>query len=256
MSLELPEPAEIQRIYRLIHELCEIGGDTYAWRQHMMTEMLPIVGATSAISYTFRFSLDANDIGPKTLVYTEVGLNDAWRQYLATGDLSSDPITPHIMQRIGTDFCVSRDQWVDDQTWYASEYYQKVRIPSEIDDTIYSQIAVNDPSVMDGLSFCRGIGEPKFSKREIALTRFLHQELGRLWNRPDPIGIHVLPARQREVLDGIRRGESRKSIAEKMGVSTHTVHTYEKALFERAGVASRGELLAKLAGVIRPNLLP
>jgi DNA-binding NarL/FixJ family response regulator len=58
------------------------------------------------------------------------------------------------------------------------------------------------------------------------------------------------------VLEGIRRGESRKTIAEKMGVSDHTVHSYEKALFERAKVSSRLELQAMLNKLVRPVLMP
>jgi hypothetical protein len=186
MSVAIVDPGDIQSIYRLIHELCEIGSDTLAWRQRMMTQMLDLVGATSSISYAFRFSLDPNDIGPKTLVYSLLGMEDAWRQYLAKGDLTRDPITPHVMSRIGTNFTVSRDEWVDDATWYASAYYREVRRAADFDDTIYSQIAVKDPAVMDGLSFCRKIGEPKFGRREVELVRFLHEELGRLWSRPDP----------------------------------------------------------------------
>jgi hypothetical protein len=98
MNAQLLTPANIQQIYRLIHELCEMGADTRAWRHRMMTEMMKLTGATASISYAFKFSLDPNDIGPRTLVYTEVGMNDAWRQYLANGDLGKDPITPHIMQ--------------------------------------------------------------------------------------------------------------------------------------------------------------
>jgi DNA-binding NarL/FixJ family response regulator len=41
-----------------------------------------------------------------------------------------------------------------------------------------------------------------------------------------------------------------------MRVSESTVHTYEKALFDRAGVTSRGELNAAMSVIVRPNLLP
>ncbi len=86
--------------------------------------------------------------------------------------------------------------------------------------------------------------------------RFVHQELARLWRRPDSLGLHLLPARQREVLKGIRRGDTRRQIATAMGVTQHTVHDYEKALFEWAGVNSRGTLLAQLAKHLHPALLP
>jgi DNA-binding CsgD family transcriptional regulator len=57
------------------------------------------------------------------------------------------------------------------------------------------------------------------------------------------------------VLTAIRQGDTRKAIAQKMGISTHTVHTYEKSLFEKAGVKTRGELLATATRLLRPNLL-
>ena len=256
MHTDLPKSDHILQLYRLIHELCEIGADTYAWRERLLIEMEQLVQAHISVSYVMRFSLDPNDIGPKTIVYLERGTNDAWRKYLAAGDLSSDPVTPHIMSRFGTAFTVLRSEFVDDATWYASDYYRDVMVPSGMSDIIYSQVGVNDPKVVDGISFARATGQPRFTSAEVALVRFVHQELARLWNRNDPVGTHVLPTRQREVLDGIRRGENRKSIAENMSVSEHTVHTYEKVLFERANVGSRGELLASLSGVIRPNLLP
>jgi DNA-binding CsgD family transcriptional regulator len=253
---ELPSAEAVQQIYRLIHHWCEIGTDTYAWRASQMEELCRLLDAHLSTSYVMRFSLDPADIGPKMLVYCDRGLNDVWRAYLAKGDLSGDPVTPHIMRRFGTDFTSARQDCVDDETWYGSSYFKEVVRASNWDQPIYSQVAITDPSVVDGFSLGRLLGKPAFTPQEIGTVRFMHQELARLWRRPDPVGVHTLPARQREVLDGIRRGEPRKAIAGRMGVSVHTVHTYEKALFERAGVKSRGELLARLAKLVRPNLLP
>jgi DNA-binding CsgD family transcriptional regulator len=256
MSTDLPDAAEIQALYRLILELCEKGTSTQLWREHFQIEMEKRVGAPMSVSYLMRFSLDPNDIGPRTLIYMERGMNESWKRYLANGDLSGDPVTPHIMRRFGTNFTVRRAEFVDDAAWLASDYYKNVAAPADFGDIIYSQVAVNDPKVVDGLSFARRRSDPQFTQKDVATVRLVHTELARLWNREDPIGQHILPARQREVLDAIRRGESRKTIADKMAVSEHTVHSYEKALFERAGVSSRGELLASISGVIRPNLLP
>jgi DNA-binding CsgD family transcriptional regulator len=247
---------DVVRIYRLIHQLCEMGADASLWRQRMMAEVEELIDATMSVCYAMHSSLDPADIGPKTVLYIERGTNAAWARYLARGDVTRDPMTPHIMARFGTNFCVMREDFIDDATWYASDYYRDVRVPSDMDSTIYSQVGIKEPSVIDGISFCRKIGQPRFSPRDVALVRFLHQELALLWNRQDPVGIHVLPARQREVLGGIRRGETRKEIAKNMGVSEHTVHSYEKALYERAGVSSRGALLARMGELIRPNLLP
>jgi DNA-binding CsgD family transcriptional regulator len=256
MEYPLPDPTEIRHLYRLIHELCEMGANTHAWRERMQVDLEHLLDAHISVSYVMRFSLDPNDIAPKTIVYLERGTNAVWKSYIAAGNLSTNPVTVPIMQRFGTDFTVMRSELIADATWYASDFCRDVHTPSDMDDAIYSQVAVRDPAVVDGLGICRQVGKPRFTPKDVALVRFIHQELGRLWNREDPVRTHTLPARQREVLDGIRRGESRKTIAAKMEVSVHTVHTYEKALFERAGVASRGALLAAVSEVIRPNLLP
>ncbi len=259
MGTDIEEPLgaeDVIQIYRLIHELCEIGADASRWRQRMMTVMEKLVDAPISVCYAMHSSLDPADIGPKTVLYIERGTNAAWARYLAGGDVTRDPMTPHIMARFGTNFTVMREDFIDDQTWYATDYYRNVRVPSDMDSTIYSQVGIKEPSVIDGISFCRKVGQRRFTARDVALVRFLHLELARLWNREDPVGVHTLPARQREVLGGIRRGETRKEIAKNMGVSGHTVHTYEKALYERAGVNSRGSLLARIAELIRPSLLP
>lgn len=53
-----------------------------------------------------------------------------------------------------------------------------------------------------------------------------------------------LSAREREVLSGISRGLSNRQIADELGLSEHTVKTYVERVYEKLGVASRGEAAA------------
>ena len=53
----------------------------------------------------------------------------------------------------------------------------------------------------------------------------------------------------------LRHGASEKQIALQLELSRHTVHNYVKALHQRFGVSSRGELLAK-AGQARADAGP
>lgn len=53
-----------------------------------------------------------------------------------------------------------------------------------------------------------------------------------------------LPRRLCEVLCCLLRGDSEKQVAQRLGLSPHTVHGYVKTLHQHLGVASRGELLA------------
>lgn len=55
-----------------------------------------------------------------------------------------------------------------------------------------------------------------------------------------------LTERQVEIVLHLARGLSSKDIAAEVGLSAHTVRDHVKAIFERTGVNSRGELLARL----------
>jgi DNA-binding CsgD family transcriptional regulator len=57
-----------------------------------------------------------------------------------------------------------------------------------------------------------------------------------------------LTAREREVLSAITRGGTTAEIAAELYLSPHTVRDYVKAVFEKCGVSSRGELVARLFG--------
>jgi DNA-binding CsgD family transcriptional regulator len=65
---------------------------------------------------------------------------------------------------------------------------------------------------------------------------------------PIIIEAYSLTARERDVLAAIARGESTAEIAAQLFLSPHTVRDYVKAVFEKVGVSSRNELVARLFG--------
>jgi DNA-binding CsgD family transcriptional regulator len=65
---------------------------------------------------------------------------------------------------------------------------------------------------------------------------------------PIIIEAYQLTARERDVLAAIARGESTAEIAAQLFLSPHTVRDYVKAVFEKVGVSSRNELVARLFG--------
>jgi DNA-binding NarL/FixJ family response regulator len=54
-----------------------------------------------------------------------------------------------------------------------------------------------------------------------------------------------LSPREREVLDGLAEGHAYKQIADKLGVSIHTVRNYIRRIYEKLHVCSRTEAVAK-----------
>ena len=63
---------------------------------------------------------------------------------------------------------------------------------------------------------------------------------------PIIIDAYGLTLREREVLGAIARGASTTEIAAQLFLSAHTVRDYVKTVFEKVGVSSRGELVARL----------
>jgi DNA-binding NarL/FixJ family response regulator len=63
---------------------------------------------------------------------------------------------------------------------------------------------------------------------------------------PIIIEAYGLSPRERDVVRAIARGSSTPDIAAELFLSAHTVRDYIKSVFEKVGVSSRGELVAKL----------
>lgn len=62
-----------------------------------------------------------------------------------------------------------------------------------------------------------------------------------------------LSEREGEVADGVAHGLSNKEIAAVLHISPNTVKTHMRAIFEKAGVRSRLELISRMSGFSRPN---
>lgn len=62
---------------------------------------------------------------------------------------------------------------------------------------------------------------------------------------PTALAAEILSPREQEVLDCLARGFLYKEIAEKLGISYETVHTYIRRIYEKLQVRSRTEAVAK-----------
>jgi DNA-binding CsgD family transcriptional regulator len=63
---------------------------------------------------------------------------------------------------------------------------------------------------------------------------------------PIIVEAYGLSPRERDIVRGVARGMSTPEIATELFLSGHTVRDYLKSVFEKVGVSSRGELIAKL----------
>jgi len=236
--------SDVRQVFRLIGEVREIGADPDRWRPHMTCRLRQFLGAHVAISSEIHFRTTPT---PNVLRVVDIGWGcdeeeQTWRiqteqqeepkaYWLAAGvvparrdDLPADPdgelvpIKPIRPVYGGTCF-------------------------------ILSQYPLPHASAVDQLGIHRAWGDEPFTPSQHRLVRLFHVELGRLWKQDalkrakDPSN-HLAP-RLAQTLDELLAGSSEKQIAHKLDLSRHTIHNYVKALHQRFGVSSRGELLAR-----------
>jgi DNA-binding NarL/FixJ family response regulator len=95
-----------------------------------------------------------------------------------------------------------------------------------------------------------------FTEQEVPLLHAFNPNLVPSYFHPDLPAPDIEPAtknadrvaslapRLRPVLHHLLAGDAEKQVAQKLGLSPHTVHAYTKALYRAFDVNSRGELLA------------
>jgi len=151
----------------------------------------------------------------------------------------------------------TQDQLVDDRTWYRSAHANVHARGCGLDSQLITLLALPARGVCTGFMVSRAWGERPMGERERRLVRLAHLELIRLYQqnaaRSDELA--DLPPRLSQTLRLLIGGDGEKQIALKLGISAHTVHDYVKALHKRFGVASRGELLAKVLTRPRTGLV-
>jgi DNA-binding CsgD family transcriptional regulator len=106
------------------------------------------------------------------------------------------------------------------------------------------------------LVFSSGSQRHSFTEREVQLLDTFDHNPTPLYLNPNPPAPVLEPAtrnadrvaslapRLRPVLQHLLTGDAEKQVAQKLGLSPHTVHAYTKALYRAFDVNSRGELLA------------
>lgn len=247
--------SDVRNAFRLVGEVRELGSDPQKWRPHMVLALRTLVNADVVVSSEIHFRkikttgrMKVFDIGwgsePDGKVWqinTEREDEDPENFWLSM----SAPV-----DRKGVARETNGDTAVDDGD--GDGELVPVRPTQKVHGGRYlilSQYALPHAGVVDQLGLHRAWDDDAFTKADHKLVRLFHVELGRLWKRDairrakDPTT--ALPPRLTQTLNELLAGSSEKQIAGKLELSRHTIHNYVKALHQRFGVSSRGELLAR-----------
>ena len=254
--------ADMRAITRLLGECRELGDDALLWRYHFIAGAAKLIGADASAGGEMRGCLTGS---PHTMAGVawgfEGGLNiDGLRIVWEWG--VTDPFRSELWTRVHGELnsgahgiTAARQQLIADPVWDRSNDNQYVMRTMEADQVIHSFYALpgNDGCIEndqhDGVVWFRARGGAPFSEREVALVKFMHEELARLIggplasaSEPSP---SQLPPRARQVLRALLEGEADKQIATRLDVSPHTINQYTKQIFRHFRVAGRNQLLAR-----------
>jgi len=252
---ELLRYDQVRTLVRLVAEVREIHRFDPAGPRHLIAGLNRIIGATAG------GCVIDSDFVPEGRGSFRPAVLDGWEPstlraltVLDSQGSSFSPLVRGLMRgcplTAGAVFTATRQELVTDRSWYQDPYVCEHLLPTHLDHAIYSSARGASPRVVQGLGFHREKKDRPFDARDRALIQLFHVEYGALLLPPQPgFASPVsaqLPPRQRQVLELLVEGLADKEIAERLGISRHTVNQYTKQIYRRFGVTSRAVLTARL----------
>ena len=246
---------QVRALVRLVGEVREIHRLDPSRPRHLIAGLNLIVGATAG------GCVIDSDFVPAGRGSFRPAVLDGWEastlpalSILDSHGSAFSPLVRGLMQRCpltpGAVFTATRQELVADSSWYEDPYVRDHLLPTHLDHAIYSSARSASPKVVQGLGFHREKKDRPFDARDRALIQLFHLEFGALLLPSQPSVASSTQARlaprQRQVLELLLEGLADKEIAERLGISRHTVNQYTKVIYRRFGVTSRALLMARL----------
>lgn len=253
---------DFQAVARLWRELAEFpAAQSDAALAHCLRALAQLVGANNAfwVGAVLEFDAPKNDRlygwRPRALGYLHFDQEHQERVGALMRELhggSIDPMTAANVARSGTTRAFLRAELVDDRTWERSWMYQEVLRPLRIEDRLVGSHAV-DGQRESYIGLDRAPTDTPFGDRErdvfalfLAGIPHFHRTLLRSHGLLDAHA--TLSPRARDVLQGVLTDKSEAQIAQDLGVTTATAHSYVAALLKTFGVKRRTGLMARWLG--------
>jgi len=126
--------------------------------------------------------------------------------------------------------------------------------PFGVAHLLLSSVRLRASAQLHGFGLSRAASQPAFRLEERNLVQVFHRACAHLI-RPPATGADAntarrpqLSPRERQTLELVLIGLSDKEIADRLGISRHTVNQYTKVIYRHYAVTSRSLLLARLLG--------
>ena len=240
---------------RLVSELRELPPSTTIRAHHLINGLCKLLGARNGLLGILSNFREGSE---PEIIHSVIGgdidskAQRGFVKYVDT-ECEKDPLVEATIHNCNKPIVISRSERVCDRDWYNSPHVAEFRKQyTRVDDSIYAYFPMHKPGVVVGLGINRDWSDRPFGEREKNLIELMHDQLAWLYrdfekenesgNSP---GKRPLSPRLQQTLARLVAGDSEKQVANQLGLSIHTIHDYVKALYQRFGVNSRPELLAK-----------
>jgi len=248
---------DAKKVYHLLNECRELGDDAGQWKSHLMSGVARLVGADIVLHATlsgvhenkFRM-LNGGAWG------FEHGFNLAgWTQLIQEHGIEMrSEMAEQMFLKLRDPFLsgltLTRQALFPDTEWERTFDCQVIARTIGTDPVMQSchRIA-GRPDMADAMTIGRHREERLFDELEESIVRLVHSEcvllIGEaLASHEDPQPAR-LPFRVRQVLRCLLEGDGDKRIAQRLGLSIHTVNQYIKTIYRFFQVSARAELLSR-----------
>jgi len=248
-------PDQVREMFRLMGEASEFRAGDAARARHLVSGLRRILGAVAGACV-----VDTQPSGPGK--YVAVAL-DGWDpstiralQALERRGSEHHPCCAALTRACPPERAATvtarRGDVVSNRTWRESIFVQEHLHPTRLDHPLFSRKRLSARGSIQGLGFYRAAADRPFDVADRHLLHIFHRECGALLETParaiDEPAPETLAPREEQTLHLLLTGLSDKEIAQRMGISRHTVNQYTKAIYRSYGVCSRSALLARTIG--------
>lgn len=247
--------ADVHVIYQLVRDCRDLGDAAGVWRLHLATQLGRMAGAGFATVGDIPVRggqpigfLSDGEYGWEN-GFPRAGFDHLQEGFATRGIQLCPMVEPYARVRQQEDgIALSRQDLLSDSQWFPTEYHREYHTHTGSEHLLYCFRSVPGDNRWCALTLTRLAGERDFTPRQKAVVAEANRLVAPLIGGPlagftEPSPLELAP-RVRQVLACLLEGDSDKQITARLGLGTHTVNQYVKAIFKHFHVNSRPELLA------------